>query len=97
MKNKQFQKESIFYHDQLDSIQKNEKISKHNTFIGKIVSEKTHAKKAIKNSNFENNYLPNIDKAIKRSQNFSIELLDLIDNLGTNLGSLIEEMRHFEE
>lgn len=81
------------YQDCLDEILKNRKISSHHTYISKIISDKTHAKKSIRN--FEKLYLPNVDKAIERAKDFTTDPIEMLDQLGTNVGELILEMKEY--
>ena len=85
------------YKDQLELLKENKKVSSHNTYIGNIISNKTHSRKSISINRFKAYYLPNVDKAVERSHYFSTNLSELIDNLGTNICDLIEEMKRFDE
>ena len=66
--------------------------------IHTFVSEKVsglghHGKHGIK---FEENYLPNIDKAIEQAKIFASDEEDLVDNIGCNLWKLMEELKSYK-
>lgn len=78
------------YGDNLHDIECNAKVSKNHTFVSKEVWSFTGHGKA--HLNFEKNYLNNVTYAIKQSKTFETEVDRLINNIGTNIGSLIERM-----
>ncbi|MCI9078315.1 MAG: RloB domain-containing protein [Lachnospiraceae bacterium] len=81
------------YNDKLDIIKENARISRHNTFISKELSDKVHHGKS--KINFKTNYLPNIDLAIERAKKFACEENDLVNKIGSNIWKLFESMRNF--
>ena len=82
------------YGNQLDDIKQNIKKSNHHTFVSEKVSELGHhGKHGIK---FEENYLPNIDKAIEQAKIFASDEEDLVDNIGCNLWKLMEELKSYK-
>lgn len=80
------------YSDMLDKIKTNETISCKHTFVSKELSKKArHTKKQIK---FNINYLKRIDNAINNAEQFSTKVQDIINDIGTNIGELIIDMRN---
>lgn len=58
-----------------------------NTYIGRLLSDLTHAKKDVP---FDRIYLDNIDKAMINSQRFEMNINRLVVDIGTNLCLLFE-------
>lgn len=81
------------YADRIDCIIENPKVSAKHTFISREVSNKAHHGKS--GLHFRQVYLPNIDKAVERAKDFATTPTELMDHIGCNLGSLIEEMREY--
>ena len=79
------------YGDCLEEIKANRKISNKHTYVSALLSEKAHHGK--KRIGFEHNYLPNVDYAMEQSKSFETDKHKLVDNIGSNLAELIENMR----
>lgn len=71
----------------IEKIKTNEKISANNTYVGKIVSELTHARKSI---HFTKDYLDNIPRALINAQKYELDIEKLSDSIGTNLPYFFE-------
>lgn len=82
------------YHDRMQEIKKNEKVSDRHTFVSKEVSEKAHHGKT--GINFRKNYMPYIDVAIMRAKEFASEEDELVDNIGCNVWKLVEAMKNYK-
>ena len=83
------------YQDKLELIRENSKVSNNHTYVSKIVSDIAHHGK--NGIGFEKKYLPFVDKAIERAKKFPCEEERLIDEVGSNVWKLIEELKSFEE
>ncbi len=70
----------------------NTKASGRHTKASKEVSERAGHSKRIPRGTFEEQYLPNIETAIQRSKQFAFQFPELLDQLGTNLSDLFEEI-----
>lgn len=81
-----------FDEGQQQQLLENPKVSYQHTMVSREVSERAHHKKTIKAGHFRNKYLPNIRTAIRRSKDFATQLPELMDNLGTNIPDLLEEI-----
>ncbi len=79
------------YKDRFDEILKNEKVSKHHTFISKEVSDKAHHGKG--NIHFQKNYLPYVFQASDRAKMFEGDEEKLVNSIGCNLWKLIEFLK----
>lgn len=79
----------------IEEIKKNKKVSNTHTYVSKALSEKVKYKHAKDKIKFAYNYKDNIDIAIQRakSKTFASTNDELVDNVGTNIWQLIEEMR----
>ena len=76
----------------LDNIKQNRPISKSRNYVeGELLKILGSYNKA--NIKFEEVFMRNIDNAIRREKEFTTDWKDLINNVGSNIGILIEEMR----
>ncbi len=83
------------YGNKMDKISMNEKVSSSHTFVSREVSKKAHhAKNGI---NFQKNYMPFIDLAIKRAKEFASDDMELVENVGCNIWKLLEKMKNYDE
>lgn len=82
------------YHDKIQEIKKNEKVSDKHTFVSREISEKAHHGKS--GINFQKNYMPHIEVAISRAKEFALEEDELVDNIGCNVWKLIEAMKEYK-
>lgn len=81
------------YADNLEDIKNNRKLSKQHTYVSNEVSKRAnHGKKKL---NFEVNYLNGVFMAADRAKSFAIEEEELVYDIGTNLGKLIDKLRNF--
>lgn len=75
----------------MNEIKRNPKVSQRHSFVSKELASKVHhGKKGIK---FKDNYLPYIDLAIIPAKEFANDEMNLIENVGSNIWKLFEEMR----
>lgn len=81
------------YKERFDDILRNEKVSKHHTFISKEVSDKAHHNKG--NIHFQKNYLPYVSLASDRAKMFEGDEEKLVDEIGCNLWKLIEILKSY--
>lgn len=81
------------YENMYSDILKNEKISGKHTFVSKELSEKAGHSKRISEKKFKECYLPNVDAAIERAQDFEQTEKGLLQNIGTNLPQLFRILR----
>ena len=79
--------------DQLDKIKENKKVSEQHTFVSKKVSDRAHHGK--RGINFAGKYLPYIDKAVIQAKKFPDDEYELVDSIGCNLWSLIDEIKRY--
>ena len=79
------------YKDCLNEIKDNKKVSNKHTYVSKLLSEKVNHGKG--NLNFEINYLNNVEKAIEHSEKFRKKPEELINDIGCNIGELINKMK----
>ena len=84
---------AIEYKECLPEILKNDLDENGNTFVSNLLHEKTGERKRITAKSFEKNYLPHIDLAIERAKKFAPPQ-HLLMELGSNLGSLFQELRN---
>jgi len=56
------------------------------------VSQRAHHTKSIGRKKFFDEYLPKIPHAIECAKGFATELTDILDNIGTNLPELLNEL-----
>ena len=82
----------LFGEDEKRELLENKKISGRHTKASKEVSERAGHSKKISRKNFEENYWPNIEIAIQRSQKFTSEYPGLLEQLGTNLPDLFQKI-----
>lgn len=77
-----------------EELRKNEKISNKHTFVSQELSARANHAKSISEQTFRTKYLPNIDTAILRANQFNcFREEDLLTGLGSNLPKLFEKMR----
>ena len=81
------------YHDHLEDIRKNNAVSNKHTYVSKELSTIAGHYKSINEATFKENYLPNVDSAISRSQCFETNLNMLLYNIGTNIPELFSILR----
>ncbi len=81
------------YADKMDMIIENKKVSAAHTFVSREVSRKAHHTKS--GINFQKNYMPFIDLAIKRAKEFVSDEIELVDNVGCNVWKLLEKMEKY--
>lgn len=70
----------------------NPTISGQHTQVSFEVSKRAHHRKSISRGIFMAKYYPNIEMAIRHSQNFALHFPELYDTLGTNIPELLEEI-----
>ncbi len=80
------------YSELLEDILQNKKDANDNTFVSNLLHEKTGERKSIQAKSFKKYYLPNVDLAIERAKGFASGDR-LLEELGSNLGELIELLR----
>lgn len=80
------------YSELLEDILQNKKDANDNTFVSNLLYEKTGERKSIQAKSFKKYYLPNVDLAIERAKGFASGDR-LLEELGSNLGELIELLR----
>lgn len=81
------------YAGRMDELKRNETVSSKHTFISKELSEKAHHGKS--GIAFKEKYLPYVDTAVERAKEFAGEELELVDNIGSNIYKLIEDMKRY--
>lgn len=79
------------YVNDLDKIKCNAKMSQKHTYVSKEVWTLAGHGKA--HLDFENNYLPKVLYAIEQAKKFETDKKKLVNNIGTNIGELIEKMK----
>lgn len=75
--------------EEKEALLANARISGHNTYVSRTLSEIVHHGKKIKKGTFNEHYFPNIRTAIKRAEKMAHDFPELFDGLGTNLGELL--------
>lgn len=79
------------YKNCLDMIKENRKISGNHTYVSNELTKRArHGKSGI---NFNQNYLPNVDIAIKRAKQFANDEETLVHEIGCNVWMLLEKMK----
>ena len=73
---------------ELNDFLENAKVSQNNTKVSIEVSNRAHHAKSIGKCTFDMYYLPNIENAIARANQFATDYPDILDKLGTNLPQL---------
>ena len=81
------------YADKLDLIKENPKVSNRHTYVSNEVSQKAHHSKS--SINFNQNYLPHVIDAIEQSKFFSRDEIGLVNEIGSNIGDLLEKMMEY--
>lgn len=76
------------YADKLNELLTNEKLTRNHTYVSNEVSQRAHHTKRINANIFRTKYLPQIPQAIKNSENFALDLKEILDHLGSNLFEL---------
>ena len=82
----------VEYADKQADLLKNETVSNQHTYVSREVSNRAGHAKNINKKKFCDYYLPNILRAIEGAKTFATELLDILDNVGTNLPDLLHEL-----
>ena len=83
--------------EHLEELRANHKVSAHHTLISREISERAGHEKSINSGKFSRIYWPNLKLAVKRSKLFACDCDELLDNVGSNVSSLIETMGILQE
>ena len=81
---------AVEFEDEMDMIKENAKVSNKHTYVSKLLSEKCHHGKRV--HGFEARYKDHICDAIEHSKKLATSLDMLIDNVGSNMYVLMEEL-----
>ena len=77
----------------LADLLENKRISNKHTYVSKRLSDRVNHAKHISENAFITHYLPNIDLAISRAEEFKSNPEELLTDLGTNLPMLFKKLR----
>ena len=78
--------------EQLDRFKDNPKISNAHTAISEAVSKRAHHGKRINLASFDEHYFPKIEYALQNVKKFKTSYPDILDDLGSNLPKLFDEL-----
>lgn len=81
------------YANRMDEIRENAKTSHKHTFVSAEVSKKAGHTKSISEGKFKENYLGNVDAAIKRAYDFTLDKNSLLSQIGSNIPDLFRILR----
>ena len=87
---------SEFSDDDLEALRLNHPISNRHTRVSLEVSKRAHHNKTISAKKFEEYYFTQIPQAIVNAGQFVTEFPQLLDNLGTNLPKLFDQLNYTE-
>ena len=87
---------SEFSDDDLEALRLNHPISNRHTRVSLEVSKRAHHNKTISAKKFEEYYFTQIPQALVNAGQFVTEFPQLLDNLGTNLPKLFDELNYTE-
>lgn len=81
------------YINKLDCLLKNPKISQHHTYVSAELSKRVGHRKGLSETQFEMNYLPNIDRAIERAEQLTKSNEELVNGIGSSMPELFRILR----